>query len=284
MSTTLPSRETVAQVGSATVTQAVTAKKAESSQSADRVLRLLVYLATAGKPVGVTAAAEYLGISVAATHRLLQSLVAVDFAQQDSSRLYGVGPGALIVAQRFLASSDIRARYRPLLEKVERLTNETTCLIAAAGLQRVCVDYVVSSQPIAYLPTVGQTFPLATGAVGRALLSDRPAVERERYVSALFNIGPERDEWETRLTRGQAAGYYVAESELIRDMNGFAIPLKDFNGRVTAALSVTGPAYRLPTERLNDLAGLACTVVHEFVGISASGAVAPKHRSGKERS
>jgi DNA-binding IclR family transcriptional regulator len=263
----MPKGKSAAQVASAAVSTSATVKKPESSQSADRVLRLLVYLASAGKPVGVTAAAEYLGISVAATHRLAQSLVAIDFAQQDSSRRYKVGPGALVLAQRFLASWDVRARYRPLLERVEHLSNETTCLIAAAGLQRVCVDYVVSSQPIAYLPTVGQTFPLATGAVGRALLSDRPAEERERYVSQLFNVGHERREWETKFTSGQAVGYYVAESELIKDMNGFAFPLKDSNGRVIAALSVTGPAYRLPIARLNELAGLVSPIVQEFIGL-----------------
>jgi len=241
-------------------------RKTDSSRTADRVLRLLTYLAGHGGPVGVTHAARYLGVSTAATHRLLQSLVASGYAVRGENRTYELGPGALRLAQHYLAG-DVRERYRPLLHRVTDITEETACLIVSAGLQRVCIDYVLSNQPIAYIPTVGQTVPLAMGAVGRAFLSEMTPAETERFESQLPATGPGRQRWDAQVADGRGRGYFVALSELIPDMNGLAFALPDSRRRGVSVLSITGPAYRLPVKRINQLAAEVRMAISDYVTV-----------------
>jgi DNA-binding IclR family transcriptional regulator len=49
-------------------------------------------------------------------------------------------------------------------------------------------------------------------------------------------------------------GYVVSLEELEPGLNAVAAPIRDHSGVVIAALSVSGPAYRLTAERTRDIA------------------------------
>ena len=49
-------------------------------------------------------------------------------------------------------------------------------------------------------------------------------------------------------------GWASAVGECEDGLNGVAAPIRDGDGRCVGALSVSGPAYRLPEEQLPDLA------------------------------
>jgi len=218
--------------------------------------------------MGVSRAALALEISTSAAHRLLQSLVGAGFVEQNESRAYQLAPGVLTIAQRFLASVDIRDRARPVLEQLRDLTGETACLIIRRGQSRVCVDYVLSQHEIAYLPQLGETLPITAGATGQAFLSALPEVER---LALLTKLGDNNVETPApmevvldAIEEGARRGYFQSMSDRIRGMNGVAFPLVNSQGRLVATMSVVGPADRWTRERMADVCPNAVQLVRQY--------------------
>jgi DNA-binding IclR family transcriptional regulator len=49
-------------------------------------------------------------------------------------------------------------------------------------------------------------------------------------------------------------GYAIVQEELERGLNAVAAPIRDHQGRVVAAVSISGPAYRVTPEIFDTLA------------------------------
>jgi DNA-binding IclR family transcriptional regulator len=48
----------------------------------------------------------------------------------------------------------------------------------------------------------------------------------------------------------QENGYSVDSGEYVEDVRSIAVPINDYTRRVVGTLAVSGPAYRLSTERM----------------------------------
>ena len=59
-------------------------------------------------------------------------------------------------------------------------------------------------------------------------------------------------------------GWATAAGELEDGLNGVAVPVWDGMERCVAALSVSGPAYRMPPERFAETAALAQRAAREI--------------------
>ena len=62
------------------------------------------------------------------------------------------------------------------------------------------------------------------------------------------------EELEARLRNVTRDGYVVSLEELEHGLNAVAAPIRDHTGGVIAALSASGPAYRLTAERVQEIA------------------------------
>ena len=59
---------------------------------------------------------------------------------------------------------------------------------------------------------------------------------------------------EEQLDEARRRGYAVTVEEYETGLNAVAAPIRSHDGEVVAAVSASGPAYRLGAERLHDLA------------------------------
>lgn len=246
-------------------------KATDTSQTADRVLRLLKEIARADRPMGVSRAAAALGVSTSAAHRLLRSLTGAGLVEQEENRGYVLGPGVLGIAQRYLQSIDVREHAHPLLMELRDVSKETTCLIVRRGESRVCVDYALSRHEIAYIPHLGETLPITVGATGRAFLSTLREAEQRRLLS---EVQPQAnfedvsvDEACRLIDEGRRQGYFVSTSERIAGMNGAAVPLLDPQGRIAATVSIVGPANRWTRDRIDEICPGLLSRVRAFAHI-----------------
>src|ERR671920_2054630 len=69
-----------------------------------------------------------------------------------------------------------------------------------------------------------------------------------------------------KLERVRVEGWSSTLGELEEGVNGVAVPIFDASGRCLAALSVSGPVYRMPPERLPEVAQLCRTTAEEIGG------------------
>lgn len=248
-------------------------------RSVDRAAALLLALGESQGEVGVTELARRLGLHKSTASRLLATLEKRGLVEQDDeSGKYRLGLVVIRLAEKAERTLDLRGLGMPELERLARLTHETTGLGVLDGDNVLTVAQADGPNLIAVGDWTGRTTPLHCVASGKVLLA--ALAEREvlwivrRGLRAftertLVELEPLLEE----LARVRRRGYATAFGEYEDGMNGVAAPVHDARGNVVAAVYVWGPSFRVTPVRVPELA----THVRETAGaISARlGAGAP---------
>jgi DNA-binding IclR family transcriptional regulator len=255
------------------------------SQAVDRGAQLLVGVLASERPLSVTELARTTGLPKSTASRLLGVLEAHGLVAQDGVRgLMSPGPAILTYAQRGLHQRHVVALAEPALEALAQASGETINLaVPAAG----GVEHLAQVDGRHFLGTgqwVGRRVDFHCTAVGKVFLADRVATLPEGPLPA---HGPativDRATLEAELRKVALAGYAVAVDELEAGLAAIAAPVRGGDGRVIAALSISGPTLRLgprEIERLTPLLSLEARRLSELV-VSASGGDHPHTQTGE---
>ncbi|MGF1632420.1 MAG: helix-turn-helix domain-containing protein [Phycisphaerae bacterium] len=93
---------------------------AQPNASLAEGLQLLQALAVAGGPVGSRELARRLGVEPTRANRLLKTLAAAGYTQQDAKRRYLPGPGMMVLAVQALQASPLIRAALPVLAPMRR--------------------------------------------------------------------------------------------------------------------------------------------------------------------
>ncbi|MBI4771477.1 MAG: glycosyltransferase, partial [Chloroflexi bacterium] len=104
---------------------------------------------------------------------------------------------------------------------------------------------------------------------GKILLAYLPDEQIERMIRAGLPRLTERTLTDPADLRAELAtirrrGYATADGEFEEGMNAVSAPLRDQRGEVIAAVTVSGPVYRLPRARLTQLARSVMAAAEEL--------------------
>jgi IclR family acetate operon transcriptional repressor len=150
------------------------------------------------------------------------------------------------------------SQARPQLEHVSAATAETANLAIRDGFHVVYVDQVTPAQTVVMASWVGRRSPVHASSSGKVLVafgepSLRNAVTRRRKERltdrTVVSTSRLRQIWAQ--TRRQ--GYAASSGELEDGLVTIAAPVI-VDGNAVAAISVSGPAYRLPQRDIPRLA------------------------------
>jgi len=223
-----------------------------STVSVERALILLRYLVEHPDGLSIREAARSLGYAPASIQKLVAALTAQGYAVQDESTdRYHLGPEAVQLGLAALTRLDIRRVARPHLERLCQQTGETIFLAIPRRDHVIYVDKIVSEQPIRMDAPLGVTRPYNCTAVGKILLADRSRQDFDRLAAsgafvqqtALSITDPEILWSEIMLVRGR--GWADDDGEFDVGAGCVAAPIFDHDGRVAAAITASGPNYRI---------------------------------------
>jgi DNA-binding IclR family transcriptional regulator len=141
-----------------------------------------------------------------------------------------------------------------MMERLARETGDTVVLSVLEG--RDCVDVAQASGPhlVGMRNWVGRRSPLHASSDGKVFLAWAGAKPAPGRLKALTpRTITSRARLDKEIGRIRARGWAAVEGELEDGLNGVAAPVFDTAGRCVAALSVSGPAYRLTAERLVEM-------------------------------
>jgi len=231
-------------------------------QSVDRAIDILMTL-VAG-PKTLTDVCRATDLSKATTFRLLRSLGDRGLVIKDPGRdnLYMLGPNLLRFAQGVtLGLGSLGTLSAPVLTHVAEQTEETVTLHVRIGVERICVFVIPSPSALSYTASPGSKAPLHVGAAGLALIAFLGEEEIEQILSSLPQplqtiTGDTVTEMETlrrRLIEARKRGYAISAGERVPGAAAVSVPIRA-HGEVVAALSILGPASRLPRPRLEEVA------------------------------
>ena len=225
-------------------------------QSAERALALLTTFDESRTEIGVTEMAESLGVHKSTASRLAAALERAGFLNRAGKR-YRLGVELIRLGTLALRSFDVVATMQPAMEKLSRQTGETVNLAVPDGADILNVAELPSTYILSCSGgwTGRRTKPHAV-ANGKVLLAyGAIAVPRqlEKYTEhTITTPGALQDE----LAAVRRDGYATATAELEDGLVAVAAPVFDGTGSCVAALSISGPAYRMPPERLDELGKL----------------------------
>jgi IclR family acetate operon transcriptional repressor len=229
-------------------------------RSVDRAAALLLALGESPGAAGVTELARRLGLHKSTASRLLATLEKRGLVEQDDETgKYRLGLVVIRLAERAERTLDLRGLSMPELERLARLTHETTGLGVIDGDQLLTVAQVDGPNLIAVGDWTGRATPLhcvASGKVLLAALAEREVVRivkrgLPRYTDrTIVDLEPLLEE----LARIRRRGYATAIGEFEQGLNAVAAPVYDARGQVIAAVDIWGPVFRLTPRRIPELA------------------------------
>jgi DNA-binding IclR family transcriptional regulator len=229
-------------------------------RSVDRAAALLLALGESPGAAGVTELARRLGLHKSTASRLLATLERRGLVEQDDETgKYRLGLVVIRLAERAERTLDLRGLALPELERLARLTHETTSLGVIDGDQLMTVAQVDGPNLVAVGDWTGRATPLHCVAPGKVIM----AALAEREVVRIVKRGLPRHTERTivdleplleELARIRRRGYATAIGEFEPGTNAVAAPVHDARGQVIAAVDVWGPTFRLTPRRIPELA------------------------------
>ncbi|NMR18757.1 IclR family transcriptional regulator [Cellulomonas fimi] len=226
-------------------------------ESVDRALVVLQVLARAGaRGMGLAELASELRVNKSTVHRALAALRFRGFVTQDpASGGYVLGPSATQLAEDFFGDENLPVLLHSALVALSGVAQELVHLGVLSGTHVVYLDKVEPERSVRVWSAVGRRSPAVTTALGRAMLAfrgtDRSALAG--YVRAVGEgraVDPEHV-WDA-LEHARARGYATEVEENEAGISCIAVPVLR-GGTAIAAVSVTAPAERMTTERVEQL-------------------------------
>ena len=216
-------------------------------QSVARALDLLETLAAADAPMALADLARRTGLAAPTAHRLLRTLQARGYAQQNDARDYGLGPVLIGLGQR--ATPPLAALARPVLAELEEASQETANLAVLDGDLIAYIAQVPSRHRMRMFTEVGRrVLPHASG-VGKAILSTLPEARVAEIVArtGLPEYTPSTLTSEEALfadlRESRRRGFALDDGEQEVGVRCLAVVLP--RSEPPAAVSISGPAARM---------------------------------------
>lgn len=229
-------------------------------QVVDRIFQLIETMSMTG-PIGLIELSNMLNLHKSTTHRLLNSLVYMDYVKQDEgTSKYLLTFKLLEVANRSLDHTDIFAIAHRYLKKLSMQTGETIHLVQKEGTEAVYIDKVESSvNSVRMVSKVGSKIPLYCSGVGKAMLAymtdDEITQIWER--SVIHELTPYTittlEGLMERLKEVRKNGYALDDEENEEGVRCIAACILDYKGRAKHAFSLSAPKSRMEDAKIKEL-------------------------------
>jgi DNA-binding IclR family transcriptional regulator len=224
--------------------------RGDGVQSVARAVRTLELIAQEGE-LGVTDLGRRLGVHKATASRLAATLAAGGLIERDPvTDRYRLGFGLIRLVGAAMAGIDLVRTAHPVLEELADRTHETVNIGVLSGDGVVYVDQVSSGHLVATTNWVGRRTPLHSSSSGKVFLAHMPEPARQQILARPLEAltprtvtDPER--LQRQLKEIRVRGYATIQGELEEGLTAVAAPVRQSNGEVVAALSVSGPSFRV---------------------------------------
>ena len=194
--------------------------------------------------------ARITGLPRAVARRCLYTLTQLGYVSSDG-RAYFLRPKILALGYAYLSSTSLGTALQPYLEKVSETTHESCSVGVLDEDEIVYVARAATKRIMSVALNVGSRLPAYCSAIGRVLLANLPENELAAYLDRV-ELAPLTTHTVTSaqvlrdlLETTRAKGFAVVDQELEIGLRSIAVPIRNANGRVVAAMNVSAQAGRV---------------------------------------
>lgn len=222
-----------------------------STDVAGRVVTVLDLLGDSADGLTVADIARHLDVHPSTASRLLGTISAGGLIERDATtQRFRIGARVVGLAAAAVDRLPVVSQARPQLEHLSAVTSETVNLAIRDGFHVVYVDQVTPAQTVVMASWVGRRSPVHASSSGKVLVAFGGAALQEAVLGRALDpitrrtiVSPAELRAVWAQTRRQ--GYAASSGELEDGLVTIAAPVMA-DGRAVAAISVSGPAFRLP--------------------------------------
>lgn len=191
------------------------------------------------------------GMPTSTVQRLVANLVSQGFLDREGDA-YRIGLKMAYWAAPATRGKEILDVITPLLADLRDATGETACLFRTEQHYRVCVGIAETRHALRREMHLGKILPLHAGSAGRVLLAWDSELLREVLENPLEPITDmtitRTEDLEEVVARTRADGFAITTDERESGSSGLSAPVFDAAAGLVAAVSISGPALRMPRE------------------------------------
>ena len=225
-------------------------------QSIDRGFTILEAIARSDRPLALAEISRRIGLHTSTTFHILRTLSVLGCIKQDKDRKYRIGSYIYSLAVGATSEINLVAESMEHLERLGNATLEASHIAVLHGDDVIIVARYESQSSVKVVERVGSARPAYCTALGKALLSgwrdDRIRGYLQRTALKSFTpktiVDPEQILAGIIETRQTGAAY--DDSEYNVDVRCIAAPVRNYTGRVVAAIGISGPLWRLSLQQL----------------------------------
>ena len=235
------------------------------SKGLERGIAILELLSKQPRGVPLAHLSRELDIPLSATHRLLNTLIEVGYAQQDEEMgNYRLSLKAVSLGMLFLSKNELLDLARPFLAQLAAESGELSRLGLIDGQRLVWVAKAQGTRSgLRYDPNDGAEAPLHCSASGFVWLAQMPeadalALLRSRGFGDPKQFGPNapKSEEETlaNVRAARSRGFATVQNSVELGTSAIAAPIVGPEGKPVGVLTIAGPVVRLTEARMQELA------------------------------
>lgn len=216
----------------------------------------------AGEPggLGLSELARATKLAKPVVLRILRTWEKAGYVRRGQGGTYQFGWRIFTLAAARSQLVDLREVARPYLADLNKASRETVHLAVLAGSHIIYVDKIEGQLPIRVYTAIGHHGPVYATASGKAILACQPDI----FYDELFTrpLTPyndrtvvSREELSAEAGHTRSRGYSINRGEWHEEVGGIGAAIRDADGGVNAALSITPPMSRLTKGTIPEFAG-----------------------------
>jgi IclR family transcriptional regulator, pca regulon regulatory protein len=207
------------------------------------------------REMSVSEVATAAGLARPTARRLLLTLQELGFVRSCGGT-FALTPKVLTLGMAYVGALGLWDIARPHLESLVAHTGESSSMAQLDGSDIVYVARASVPKIIALRVEIGTRFPAVQTSQGKVLLAALSPAELEAALAQPSRaglpsyIGRSSAQLRDELIDVRARGWALADEELAPGVRSVAVPVRDRDGVVRAAMNVTVHAAETTTERL----------------------------------
>ncbi len=208
------------------------------------------------QPVSIHQLSELLNIYPSSIHRILDTLNYLGYIEKKlDSDTYQIGLRAIELGMVKLNQIDLIKEATPYFEALSKELNENVYVAVLFEGEVMYEAKKEAPRKISLITHVGTRAPVHSSALGKVLIADLSKKERKIFIGnkslqrLTKNTIINKKVLENEIEKVQKLGYATDDEENENEIKCIAAPIKDNNGKVVAAISISGPSYRFTLDK-----------------------------------
>jgi DNA-binding IclR family transcriptional regulator len=219
----------------------------------------------------VTEISKRFNFPKSSVHQILNTLTNENMLKKDPvTNKYFLGIKLFILGDKARANLEIRKVATPFLRRLKDKFNETVHLTLLDNDEVLYIECLESSKLLRTFSVLGYRAPLHCTAVGKAMMAFLPPEDLDRVIQNkglpkfTKNTITDKKTLVKELNTISTRGYSVDNIEHEQGVRCVGAPIRNHEGHVFAAISVTWPSQRLTLSRIPKIAESVINTANEI--------------------